>query len=275
MSLSTLLVGLLDELLRPRGFVRRGGLWRKNGERAVIVLRLWEELGDHEVDFVAWIKALGDVDPLTVKPGGGNFHVGYELDSDFLPEELQFKVMRALNFARDYADDVERAYGSGQQAARIASYFEPHEPLTDTWRVAVLREAMENYVLPWFDRVEAADQDVIAEKRNKEARLRQTAADGAFATLKECVGKCRQWKREGLSDRDLVRALQKELLTMPKVALALAIGLEHTIDEAKNVIAASGVWTLQWKERHDEELQKTIESSTGLLRLPDGHVKFR
>lgn len=266
-----LFVGLLDEMLGSRGFQRRRRFWSKNGESAIIALRTSESEGIYDISFCIWFKALGEIDPRKVKPEG-EFHIYEELDGEFLPERLQFRLLRAFHFDGDYAESITELYGTGEDAMQIVSYYEPYEPLTPAWRLATLREAMELYVLPFFDRVETVDHEVIlGERAAREEEEHQENLAQAMSELRSAVARIHRLHEDGADDKVLIAAAMDDLNMVSWAAVGLCAATGWTIDEAKDKLMSKG---LGWSGFTDELIDATVEDFSDLVRHPDGRIEL-
>lgn len=157
---SARIVELLDDILKPLGYDRHGRLWRKDGANAVIAISLSESDGILDMDFCAWLKANGAVDPLEVKRGpGGQRHLESSL-SDIVPEPQSWRLYRVFHLELDYAKDPAVLhyddYREDEKQAILCA-MEPDAPLTMEWRIAALRGIMEDHVLPLLSRIEAGE----------------------------------------------------------------------------------------------------------------------
>lgn len=270
-----MLVQFLDEYLKPRGFSRRGRLWRKDAEKAIIAFRLWEELGDYDISFVAWFKELGAVDVTDVKPGG-EYHFSDEIDGDLVPLRLKFRLGRALNFGLDIVDSIQRDYGTGEVGQEVASYFQPQEPLTTKWRIATLREAMDEHVLPWLERVEAGDQSVIPKITIPEIQYSEEELAKEWEKIKTAMTKCNEWRKEGIDEAEIMERLRKERLCgyMPEAAVVLSAALDLTFEEAISMVVDSDLWKLKWSPRQQNDLDRILESHAGIKVAPSRIVNI-
>jgi hypothetical protein len=157
---SARIVELLDDILKPRGFDRQSRLWRRDGENTVIAVSLSESDDILDVDFCAWLKASGEVDPLAVKRGpGGKRHLESSL-SDVVPEPQSWRLSRVFHLDLDYAKNPAVLhyddYTEDEKQA-ILRALEPDAALTMEWRTAALRGIMEDHVLPLLGRIEAGE----------------------------------------------------------------------------------------------------------------------
>lgn len=157
---SARIVELLDDILKPPGYARQGRLWRRDGENAVVTISLSESDDILDMDFCAWLKANGAVDPLEVKRGpGGKRHLESSL-TDIVPEPQGWRLSRVFHLEIDYAKDLAVLHYddySEDEKQAILRALEPDAPLTMEWRTGALRGIMEGHVLPLLDRVEAGE----------------------------------------------------------------------------------------------------------------------
>jgi len=267
------LADTLKELLKPLGFERKGRYWRKDADKAVISLEPYNDEGNYEVAFYAWFKELGDVDPAKVK-SGGDFHLYRQLDGDFLPERNLFRLQRAFGFGHVYIDSLPRLYGT-ELAKQLMAHYEPRELLTLAWRAEELRRTMKDYVLPFFERIEAGEHKaIVAEEEARRERERQNALAAEIERLKTLVARCRQWTAEGVENSDLIRNLQRELLIMPSVAIVLCAAFGCMIEKAKKLITASGVWSIEWRPEDDADVQDDIDTYGCFVMHDDGRIEL-
>lgn len=151
---------LLDDILKPLGYDRHGRLWRKDGAYAVVAIGLSESDGILDMDFCAWLKAKGAVDPSEVKRGpGGKRHLESSL-SDIVPEPRRWRLSRIFHLELDYAKDPTVLHYddySEDEKQAILRAMEPDAPLTMEWRITALRGIMEDHVLPLLSRIEAGE----------------------------------------------------------------------------------------------------------------------
>ena len=148
---------VLDELLKPLGFMRKGRLWRKDADQAVLAVQLFNDEGIYEVNLCAWLKAKGGaIDPEEVEPWGA-CHLARELD-DFLDLAQSERLQRAMNFTCDLAEeppvlgyrDVSKA-----ETETVLRAMELEVPLTIEWRTAVLQQVFSDHALPLLTEIEA------------------------------------------------------------------------------------------------------------------------
>lgn len=262
---------LLDELLKPRGFARRRHRWQKDAEHAVITFEISAVSGIVEFWFFAWFKALGEVEPREVKLDG-LAHIAEQVGGEFLPEPLTFRMLRATHLDGDYAESVPQLYGTDDEGQEIASYFEPRAPLTLEWRLATMREAMEQHVLPLFDRIERGEHEAIfAERQAEEDAEHEQALEQARAVLDSAVAKCRKLRADGVDGRDLMDALLDEVEMVSDVALVLCLSLGWPISESKDYMEAHG---LRWSSMTQSFIDGLVEDVPYLKRHDDGRIEM-
>ena len=157
------LMAQIDALLKPRGFQKQRRIWRKEDENAISAVEAGTTDGIFDVAFCFWSKMAGEEAALNdVRPIGGRCHLREVLDGEVLPQRMLFRWLRAIHMETDYAEIAPGLYSdTDEEAQLIASYYEPREPLTMEWRLATLREAFEEHVLPFFDRVDAGEHDAL------------------------------------------------------------------------------------------------------------------
>lgn len=154
------IIELLDDILTPLGYDRQGRLWRGDGANTVVAIGLSESDGILDMDFCAWLKSKGAVDPSEVKRGpGGKRHLESNL-SDIVPEPRRWRLSRVFHLDLDYAKDPAVLHYddySEDEKQAILRDMEPDAPLTMEWRIAALRGIMEDHVLPLLSRIEAGE----------------------------------------------------------------------------------------------------------------------
>ncbi len=148
------LIEALNEFLKHRGFRKMGRFWRKEVEDSIVALVLENRMGMDIIDirFGAWVRALGEAEMKDVRPNLYDTHI-YMLLTDPCPNELKLKIMRAQHLKLDYF----QVGGSGLLDADLEEVLwgmDKSEPLTDDYRIRVMAEAMEGYVLPVLEKME-------------------------------------------------------------------------------------------------------------------------
>ena len=162
------LIQLLNELLKPRGYRKMGKHWRKDAGDTVIALVLHDLIGAgvFQIRFGAWLKAIEEMAFKDVKPVLCRTHLYMDL-IDPCPNPLKIKILRALHFHGDYLLAATPGSGILDEALEAAlDEVDKNEPLTEEYRVEVVREAMEDYAIPVMEGMETAAglQSVLEEE---------------------------------------------------------------------------------------------------------------
>lgn len=193
-------VEALDSALKPAGYVRRGRLWRKVGDTAIIAMRLWDEAWGYSVWTAVWLRSRGEIDPLEVKPGErGKWHFHVRLSGETLPPPVILKFYRAFHTGLDYAQRPLSGQYSDSMQHEIIRAIEPDVPLTVEWRQAAITTVFKNSVLPMLGRIESGevtDPDELAWRR---------------PTIERWALECRRRRDEGADDDLLIDWLFNEL----------------------------------------------------------------
>ena len=269
------MLAAIDQILEPRGFVKNRRVWRKDGPHAISAVQAGGIDGIFEAAFCFWSKEEGDeAAPHEVKPNGGRCHMAERLDGQLLPERLLFRWMRAAHLECDYADFALEIYvDTNEDARRIASYFEPREPLTTKWRVATLREVFEGYVLPFFDRVDAREhRAMLAEQAAKEKQERDQAWQETLDEWTPVIAMCRDLQESGSDHKTIVGEVRAALRDCPSEAVVLSIALGWTMAEARQRMEAAG---RSWDSLTEDFIELLFEENDELALLPDGRAELR
>ena len=183
------LIRLLNELLKPRGFRKMGRHWRKDAGDAIIAVVLDDLIGVgvFQIRFGAWLKAIEEVAVKDVMPVIYRTHLYMDL-IDPCPDPLKIRIFRALHFNGDYLVAASPGSGILDEALEAAlSEVEKNEPLTEKYRVEVVREAMEDYATSVIERMETAAglQSVLEEEA-----LMKAADEALFKHFGVAVPEC-------------------------------------------------------------------------------------
>lgn len=216
----------LDKLLKPNGFRRHGRIWRKDAPNTIQAIELCDmEGGLFDLRTSVWLKLLGDVSIRDVKGPWGKFHI-FKQSSDMLPERLDFLVIRALQLRVDYAERVHDLYPE-DIAKRVESYFEPREPLTPEWRCNTLRQAVNDFILPYLDEIEAKPESFAP-------------PIDPYEDLDPWIKEGKDRKDDGANRDDLVEWLHGDGMPVEKIAAVLSDVFGWTPSEyARNALELS------------------------------------
>jgi len=260
---------LLDEILKPRGFLRRRHRWQRDGKGAIITFELANDDGLVEVSFYCWFKALGRIDASEVGRRG-EFHLVHDLIRGFLPKLLTFRLMRAFHLDIDYADFAIQAYADDEE---VVSCFEPRRPLTMSLRLNTLQEAMESHVLPLVERAEAGDhKGIFADEQAREEQEGMEALEEHRAMLKSAAELCRKLHANAAKGQEILDAVTSKVGLIPvDVALALCVAFRGKLSEAKAFMEGHGMNWTRFTQEHAEEM---IEAMPHLVKRRGGKIEL-
>lgn len=150
-------IEFIDAILRPRGFDRWQRIWRGDALNTIAALEIYDAAGVREIWLGVWFKARGLVDPTDIGPHGSR-HVAVNL-RDILPKKMKWRLSHVME---------PKTYYAGLDRAIPAERPE--------WEVA-MRSLLDDYVLPWFDAIDANHEDYYGWGRVR-SWLRQRRAAG-------------------------------------------------------------------------------------------------
>lgn len=192
-------VEALDAVLKLAGYARRGRLWRKIGDTAIIAMRLRDEDWGYDVWIAVWLRSRGEVDPREVKPGErGKWHFHVRLSPEILDPPQSFKLDRALAKGDLGQAEISATFSEATRRG-IRRAMEPGVPLTMEWRQAAIRSVFETSVLPILARIESGE---ITDPDQLDRRL---------PLLEEWALECQHLRDEGAGDDTLIDLLFREL----------------------------------------------------------------
>lgn len=132
-------IEFIDRISAPHGFQGQRRIWRRDRPNTIAALELDATDGERDIWLFIWFKAKGHREPIEVGPGKSR-HIYHKL-WDILPERRQ--QLRLSQVMRQ-----------GMYAS-----LDPSNPDQRPEWESAFRELIEEFVLPWFDEIEANPRD--------------------------------------------------------------------------------------------------------------------
>lgn len=234
-------VEALDTVLKPAGYARRGRLWRKVGDKAIIAMRLWDEVWGYRVWIAVWLRSRGEIDPREVKPGErGKKHFHVRLSMEIMDPPMELKMHRAFHVGIDYAHRPLDGWYSDGMRQEIMRAMEPDVPLTTEWRQAAIMDVFKTGVLPILARIESGEV-------TDPDRL-----DRHWGTVEKWAVECRRRRDEGADDDTLIDWLYEELSEDDRGPGMVYRILERAVGRAPSMKLCERIdekWEQLWVER--------------------------